>query len=652
MVERFEKYKTRIMLVALTELVMVVIFRVFLETWLVYIQYALILFNLLLVTFIFYQAWSLYKERVLTVSRALGKESGAAFIFGKLGFVTYDENGIITWMSEFFDSYKDLNVIGMRFLEIFPDARAVVLDGKEREMVNYEDIVFEVGALKSQGIVVFQDITELGVVRTQLKNNQVVIGIAHLDNYEDTTAYTEEQTVSYIDMNIRQAVVRWATQHNMFVRRIRPDRYLLAMDEKVFTQIERERFSILNDVRKASAEIDTSITLSLAFARKSDNYKELEDMSNRALELAQSRGGDQVAINTKNEQMRYFGGNSEAVEKRSKVRVRVIAHNLGEQIQKASNVIVVGHHIMDFDCIGSALGISSIVSVYDKPCDIVFDLNDTEVKLLEAFNNNREELGKHHRFTAPNQALEKVGDNTLVILVDHHSIEQTQGEPIIRKANKIIVIDHHRRTGEFTFKPDLVYIEPSASSASELIIELFPYHLKNVTLSKIDATFMYTGMLIDTNRFRNRSGSRTFEAAAELRKYGADLTMTENILRDEYDAFELKTRVLSHSELFEDGYVIAAYKDGIISRTIMSQVADDILKVRDVEASFVVSVVKEDTVGISARSKGDLNVQRVMERLGGGGHFTGAATQIVGQSINDVVESLKGAIREVMEEGD
>lgn len=235
-------------------------------------------------------------------------------------------------------------------------------------------------------------------------------------------------------------------------------------------------------------------------------------------------------------------------------------------------------------------------------------------------------------------------------MVDHHNDVQTQVPKILEKASNIAVIDHHRRTGEFTFKPKLVYIEPSASSASELVIELFPYHKEKINVSPFVSSIMYTGILIDTNRFRNRTGSRTFEAMAELRKFGASLTDVENYLRDEYEDFELKNKVLNQSELYDDGYVIATYKDGFLKRALMSQVADEILKVRNVEGSFVVSSINEDTVGISARSKGDLNVQRVMEVLGGGGHFTGAAAQIKGQSINDIVENLKSAIEIVKKE--
>ena len=649
MIKKFEKYKTQLIILGLVELIALLIFHSFFEEYLYIVQYSFILLNLLVVFAIFSLSRKSYRERVMTVTRALGRESGEAFAFARLGLITYDENNVITWMSEIFDDYK-LNYIGEYVLDAFPELKEVMGDMDASTFIEVKEHIFEVSHLSSPGVLVMQEKTEVGTLKKSLEDNEVVLGFAYLDNYEETTAYEEEQTIATMDTNIRQAVVNWANKNGALIRRLRADRYLLLLNEKTFRKLEADRFEILNTVRKESAKLDASITLSMGFARKTDNYRELEEMANTALELAQSRGGDQVAINTKNDTMRYFGGTVEAVEKRSKVRVRVLAQILGTLIQNSSNVIILGHKMMDFDCMGAALGLSALTKVYDKPCGIVVDLDDTEAKLRESIEKNDEDFTRNHRFITPSMALDEVEDNTLLVMVDHHNREQTQVPELIDQVEDIVVIDHHRRTGEFTFKRKLTYIEPSASSASELIIEFFPYHHYNVRISPFDATIMYTGILIDTNRFRNRTGSRTFEALAELRKYGADLSKSENMLRDEFEDFEIKNRVMSQSEMFDEGFIIAAYKDGNLQRTILSQVADEILKVRNVEASFVVSYMKEDVIAISARSKGDLNVQRVMEKLGGGGHFTGAATQIKGHSINDVVEMLKQAILEVKEE--
>lgn len=649
MLDKFEKYKTRLIGIGVLELVVLLVFHVFIEKYLFVVQYLLILVNLLLIFVIFAGSLKLYKERVLRVSRVLGRESGEMFAFGRLGVLTYDEDGTISWMSELFDDY-DLNHIGENINDVFPMVKPIMRDSKVSQLVHIGDVIFEVSQLSSKGVLAFQEKTEVGELKGKIESSSVVLGFAHLDNYEETTAYEEEQTIANIDMNIRQVFVDWATENAMLVRRLRPDRYLLLLNEEIYQRINKERFEIINTIRKEARDLDSNITLSLAFARKSDNYRELEEMANKALELAQSRGGDQAAINTKAEAMRYFGGSVETIEKRSKVRVRLVAQNLGELISQSTKVLILGHQMMDFDCMGSALGLDAITKVYGVDSYIILKEGDIESKLNETISEKREELMKHHQFITPEEALNLCDETALLVMVDHHNTQQSQVPKLIERANNIVVIDHHRRTGEFTFKPKINYIEASASSASELMVELLPYHKHNVGISALAATIMYTGVLVDTNRFRNRTGSRTFEAVSVLRKYGADLVKVEDMLRDEYEDFELKNKVLSGSEQFNQGYIIASYKEGDLSRTLMSQVADEILEVRNVEASFVVSFVREDTIAISARSKGDLNVQRVMELMGGGGHFTGAATQIVGLTINEVVEMLKKSINQVKEE--
>ena len=649
MLDKFEKYKTRLIAIGVLELVVLLVFHVFIEKYLFVVQYLLILVNLLLIFVIFAGSLKLYQERVLRVSRVLGRESGEMFAFGRLGVLTYDEDGTISWMSELFDDY-DLNHIGENINDVFPMVKPIMRDSKVSQLVHIGDVIFEVSQLSSKGVLAFQEKTEVGELKGKIESSSVVLGFAHLDNYEETTAYEEEQTIANIDMNIRQVFVDWATENAMLVRRLRPDRYLLLLNEEIYQRINKERFEIIKTIRKESRDLDSNITLSLAFARKSDNYRELEEMANKALELAQSRGGDQAAINTKSEAMRYFGGSVETIEKRSKVRVRLVAQNLGELISQSTKVLILGHQMMDFDCMGSALGLDAITKVYGVDSYIILKEGDIESKLNETISEKREELMKHHQFITPEEALNLCDETALLVMVDHHNTQQSQVPKLIERANNIVVIDHHRRTGEFTFKPKINYIEASASSASELMVELLPYHKHNVGISALAATIMYTGVLVDTNRFRNRTGSRTFEAVSVLRKYGADLVKVEDMLRDEYEDFELKNKVLSGSEQFNQGYIIASYKEGELSRTLMSQVADEILEVRNVEASFVVSFVREDTIAISARSKGDLNVQRVMELMGGGGHFTGAATQIVGLTINEVVEMLKKSINQVKEE--
>lgn len=649
MSDQFEVLKVRLLSFLLLEFFILIAFHVFFNDYLVVVQYLILLLNCCLVFVMYWMMQSSRKERVLSVTKVLGKRSKDALDFGQVGMITFDDRSQITWMSDFFLDYPEVEV-GESISQVFPGLIGL-FDGKETSVkLPLGNHIYLVSLLEKEDVLFFKDITDLARLEVNNRNNQLVLGIAHLDNYDETTQYEEEQTIAHIDANIRQSVVNWADKHQMFVRRIRQDRYLLVLTEKAFQEITEDRFSILHDVRKEATKLDSNITLTMAFARKSDNFKELEDMTNKALEMGQSRGGDQVAINTKEQPMKYYGGNTEAVEKRSKVRVRVMAQTLAEHINAASKVFVVGHKNSDFDSFGSALGVSSIASVYKQDVFVVIDPDDMEENLQKAIMNHEKEMKVDHDFISLSHALSIMDKSSLLIMVDHHSMSQTQFPKLVEACSNIVVIDHHRRSGDFSFEPKLTYIESSASSASELIIELFPYHRRNVVISRIQATMMYTGMLIDTNHFRNRSGSRTFEAAAELRKFGADLDLADDLLKGSYQDFELKTKVLAKSQIFEKDYVIAAYKDGDLPRALMSQVADEILSVRDIEASFVIAHVESDVVAVSSRSNGKLNVQTVMERLGGGGHFTGAAVQLRGHSINDVVTMVQEAILHVKEE--
>ena len=647
MLKRFEQIKNKLFILFAIELTILLFVHIALEDYLYVFQYFIILVNAFVLLTIFYYSLKSGRERVVEVSQLLGKEAQDAFKYGKISVITLDERAdIITWISENFDE----SVIGTAIDESFPQLVPLLQGEKDRIRFELRDKQFEATLMTNDRLIFLKDVTTFAIMEETNRNNAIVLGIIHLDNYEETVQYEDEQTIASIDTNVRQEIVNWADENGMYIRRLRASQYLILLNEAIFHKIYQTRFSILNDVRKAATKMNASITLSMAFARRSDDLTELEEMTNHALELAQARGGDQVAINSKNQEMTYFGGASEAVEKRSKVRVRVMAQNLGEVISNSSDVIIVGHRMMDFDCMGSALGVAALVQGYRKPCAVVVNQDDTETTLLENFKKDKVNLEKHLEFVNAEQAMKMMGSKTLVIMVDHHSVEQTQNSEILGMANRIAVIDHHRRTGEFKFKPLLTYIESSASSAAELVVELFQYQPHKIIIDRLLATYMYTGMIIDTNRFRHRSGSRTFEVASELRKFGADLAKVEEMLRDNYLDFEMKTKILASAKMYDDYYVIAAYKLDTMPRTMLSQAADEIISVREVEASFVVARVSEDVIAISARSKGELNVQSVMERLGGGGHFTGAATVIKNQSFEDVIEALKNAINLVREE--
>jgi cyclic-di-AMP phosphodiesterase len=650
MLESFDRLKSKIAFILLFEIIILFIFFIFLFNYVYLLLFIYLLMNISFIYLIIQTYEKDQRDRIFSITRVLGKDAKDALEIGGVGIVTYDENYNVTWMSEIFDQ-RGISLIGSKITALSPEINKLFTGDSESLMIEVNDTIYEVIRKDNAQLLFFRDITEINQLESAYEDEQVVLGLIHIDNYEETTQYEEEQKIALIDSQIRQPVVDWAKKHGMFLRRIKSDRFLVVLNERIYKNVMNNRFDILSYIRKAAADADVAITLSMAFSRKTSDFLQLEEMVNTALELAQSRGGDQVAIKSFNEDTKYFGGSSQAQEKRSKVRVRVIAQTIRDLIQQSKTVIIVGHKEMDFDCMGAAIGMSRIALSYDKEVYIVSKSGGIEIKLSGALAKYRDILNQRHRFVSESEALEVLDSNTLVIMVDHNNAVFSNATSVIEKAKKVIVIDHHRRSSDFTFNPVLVYIESSASSVSELVAELFPYQISSVDISMEEATIMFTGMLIDTNRFRNRTGSRTFEAASVLKNMGADTVEADNLLKDEFDEFELKTSMLKCSQQRTKGIVIAPYEEKtIVSRSIMSQVAEMLLSVKNVEASFVVARIDDHQVAVSARSKGKINVQVIMEKLSGGGHFSAAALQRENTTIEQMVILLDKSIQEYFEQ--
>jgi len=584
------------------------------------------------------------RQRVISISKVLGDESQYAFQVGKIGLMTYDQDYSITWVSEYLDSILS-DVIGRQVTSWLTETQELFQSQRDQVIVTIDNYIFEVSRSENSQMLIFRDITEYTMIKDLSHTQQVVIGLIHLDNYEETAQYADDKTMTLIDANIRQAIIDFLKDRGIFVRRLKADRLLIVLNEGLFLQLIQEKFPVMKMVRDTAEELDVAISLSIGIAKGTNEFNNLDDMVNHALALAQSRGGDQVAIKSYGEDVTYIGGNIEAIEKRSKVRARVIAQTLKELIIDSSNVIIMGHKEMDFDCFGSALAMSSIALSYDKPTYVLSNSGGIEAKLERAYQQNLEELSERHHFINENQALHLANEDTLVVIVDHHSALQSSVPSLIDKVKKVAVIDHHRRRQDFTFNPVLVYIETSASSCSELCSELIAYQAKEVKIDSGEATLILTGIVIDTNGFKNRTGSRTFEVASLLKQYGADPARADEFLKDDYDTFSKKTKILKNMSLDKHGIAIACLDDTeIASRSILSQTADTMLSIKHVEASFALARIDEKTVAISARSNGLINVHAIIEKMSGGGHFSAAALQREASSVSELLSELNDKI--------
>ncbi len=587
---------------------------------------------------------SISRQQSVGVKNALEDVAADAYLLGGIGMACYDDDYVITWMSDLFVQ-KGMEKIGQKVLTWIPEADDLISGRADKVMASLDGTMFEIYRRDDTQMLMFKDVTEIERFKDLYDSEHVVLGLASFDNYEESVMYADEADMALIGATVRVPLTEYCAKHGIFYRRLNSNyRYMLVLNEKILNELVEDHFSVLNNVRRSAAQQDLALTLSMAFARGTSDFSELDTMVTKLIDLAQSRGGDQVAVQAAGSDVKYFGGSTEAAEKRSKVRVRVMAHALRDLIMKSSNVIICGHKTADFDCIGSAMCLSRLVTAMHKQVVIIAKTGGIEEKLMDAMKANETELKKEVTFVTEGEAINQLHDTTLVIMTDHHNIRQSNGAKLLESAKKIAVIDHHRRATEMGVKPVLMYIEPYASSACELITEMVPYLSGNADISDLIATFMLAGMIVDTQKWRVRTGARTYESASKLRQMGGDPQKAYDYLKDTYDEFATKSAVVSACEKYKNGVVIAAVKDRQLTRSLMSQVADSLLGVQEVKASFVIADVADGETAISARSNGRVNVQIIMERMKGGGHMTAAAMQRSKTSVEALKNELTGIL--------
>lgn len=582
------------------------------------------------------------------VENYLGSSYNDIFNFGQVGIVMYDENYVVTFMSELFKD-SSIDRIGKKILSWLPEVDELISGKSESVKVMLDNRLYEVKRKDEETVLLFKDITKQDYFETCYKDEQLVVGLFNLDNYEESTQYEDEIEVSNINSILRTCINEYAKEHKIMLKRLNSFRYLAILNEKIYKELVEDRFSLLNKIRREAQKLDVPITLSMSFARGSSDIQQLDEISVQLMDLAQTRGGDQVVTKKVDEDVKYYGGSSEALEKRSRVRVRVMANTIKELIQKSSNVIICGHMVADFDCIGAAIGMARIVECYHKQVCVVAKTGGIEEKIKGALDVNEKALKDRVLFVSENEALNQLKDNTLVIMVDHHNLAQSNAKQILQKAKRIAIIDHHRRSADLEVKPMYVYIESAASSSCELITEFMPYISNRLDINEVEATIMLGGMTVDTNSFKRKTGSRTYDAASALRKLGANPILVDEYLKDTYEEMRIKNLIVANSSQFKKGIVISS-NDILITRSLMSQAADKLMTIQDMHAAFVIAKGEDDQVCISARSDGTINVQIIMEKMHGGGHLTGAALQRKNTTVEALREDLCATIEDYLKE--
>ena len=472
------------------------------------------------------------------------------------------------------------------------------------------------------------------------RGNKPVIGIIQIDNFYEVTESLERER-AIVSADIDRLISHWALEKEAFLRKYADDKYLIILTYRNLDKGIEKRFDILDKIRSLDYG-KTPLTISMGFGIQEDSFIDLGRLALSSLELALGRGGDQVVIKSP-ERVWFYGGTSQALEKRTKVKARVIAHTLKDMILNAEDIFIMGHEGADYDSIGASLGMASAVKNLGKDPMIVVDHKNSSLEKMLSIVENIKLPGK---LIKPGAA-KLESKSSLLIVVDTHKPSLLIDPDLLPKVEKVAVIDHHRRAEEFIENADLIYVEPYASSTSELVTELIQYMGNDFEIGSLEATALLAGITVDTKNFIFQTGVRTFDAAAYLRRNGADPLLVQKLLRDEYEQLVRKAVIIENSQIIKDEIAIGVYPEPIEEPQILTaQGADEMLNIHGIKASFALASTPQGGIVISARSTGDINVQVLMEKLGGGGHLTVAAAQLKGLSLTEAKEQLIKLIEE------
>ncbi|HWQ30489.1 MAG TPA: DHH family phosphoesterase [Negativicutes bacterium] len=577
--------------------------------------------------------------------------------------VIIDDQGIINWYNMLFSNIFHGEYILEKKLSSYlsgVDIGRILKNGMDEfKNINVKDRYYDIhcnlininenGEEKNTIIMYLVDKTDYIVLKNKYNDEKSVAALLQLDNIDEVLKETEEASKPALVAEVDRRINAWAALNNASLHKYSNGEYMLHFSNKQLASIEEKRFDILDSIREISSGNRIPITLSIGVGVNGKNHAELHQFSLSAMDIALGRGGDQAVVKD-NEKLSFYGGKTKAVEKRTRVKARVIAYALKQLIEQSDDVIIMGHEMPDLDCLGSALGIYRCCKGLGKDASIVINKVNAGIANLWAELEDDEEYASV--FISPQEALSRCGKNTLLVVVDVHRPSFTEQKYLVEKAEKIAIIDHHRRGTEFIEDAVITYIEPYASSTSELVTELLQYMFEKPKVKQIEAEALLAGIFIDTKNFSFQTGVRTFEAASYLRKMGADTTLTRQLFQDDMSTFLTRAEVVKAAQMYKSNIAISVIPDNAKNPALVAaQAADELLNIKGINASFVLSSI-EDDIFISGRSLGDINVQVVLEKLGGGGHLTVAGAQLSGQTMESATGLLKKAIEEYLKEGE
>ena len=560
--------------------------------------------------------------------------------------VIIDSSGTLFWYNKIFkEIYSDYNLKDSRIISIVKGIdidKVLQCDRVSSQRIMIQGVEYEIygksicaGIEENYYLVNFTDVN-----KARDEQRQCVV-LVEVDNLKELDSYISEEEKPILLAEIQTRINKYATSIGAMVKKYEYDKYILTMLDSKIKEVTESKSSILDITRSLSSSID--ITLSVGIGRGEDTPSKNQELATRAIDLALGRGGDQLVIKTKND-IEIFGGNSSAIEKRTKVRARVIGHALRDLIYESDRVFIVGHKNPDMDCFGAALGMAYTVKALGVKCNII--LNE-DINSISMFLENIKSKPEYRDLIVDSSyASNKINDKTLIIVTDVYSQSYVANIDLLNRCDRVVVIDHHRKSKDYIKKTILTYLEVYASSTSELVTELIQYMLESPTLSKMEAEGLLAGIFMDTKNFTFKTGVRTFEAAAFLRRMGADTTSVKRIFNNDLESYLARFEVIKSAEV-DEGIAISSCPENLNEVVFAAQGADELINIVGIECAFVFVKIK-NKIYLSARSLGSINVQIIMEALNGGGHRTMAGTQFFDITIDEAKDRLKKTLNEYL----
>lgn len=582
-------------------------------------------------------------------------------------YVLTSVKGEILWRNQAFDEIADSKSKKKNISQIFETMRKGSFPGpgekseydlvvKDRNYhvecsaVAFDELIHD-GVKEVMLSFYFYDQTDLAYYRAESESKSLIAGLIYIDNYEEVLDSMEEVRQSLLFAVVERKIYKYMHNFSAIVKKFERDKFLFVFEAKYFDEMLEKKFALMEDVRGTSMGNSLSVTLSIGIGINAPDYAQAYDSARAAVDLALGRGGDQIVIKD-GETLSYYGGNTQKVEKSTRVKARVKAHALRELMQTKGKVFIMGHRMPDADCVGAALGIYRIAKTYQKETYIVMDQNCPAITpIVEGVKKASED--SEPVFVTNDQALSLRDANSMMVIVDVNIPNMTECPSLLKLIQTVVVLDHHRQTKENIKNAVLSYVEPYASSSCEMVAEILQYIAEKPKLLPIEADALYAGVLIDTDNFVVKAGVRTFEAAAYLRRAGCDVTRVRKMFRDDIAHSKLRAQIINDAEIYLGEFALATFspKEMEGATVIGAKAANELLDIQGIRGSFVLTNMP-GYIYISARSIDDLNVHMIMERMGGGGHLTMAATQIKNKSIYEVEQDLKILIKTMKDNGE